>query len=64
MKEHFINHFTKKGAGLSAIDWDYWLLGEGLPDWDLVRWPFSSHGRDWLVMVNVTDGKAPAGCAC
>jgi hypothetical protein len=38
MKAHFIAYFTKKGTDLSAIDWDYWLLGEGLPDWDLVRY--------------------------
>ena len=45
-KNHFMNFFKKRGGdaatAIDTIDWEHWLHGEGLPDFDLDKYIDSS----------------------
>jgi len=36
-KAHFITFFEGKGVDLSSIDWEHWIHGEGMPNFDLSK---------------------------
>ena len=37
MRDHFTGFFGSRNVDVSGVDWDHWLHGEGLPDFDLTR---------------------------